>query len=268
MIDVHFNFNGTTYVRKDEVAMGSPLAPVLAVIFMVELERVIIPKLSQHLQFWKHYVDDTICFVRDGCQEFVLSCLNSFHNSIQFTYEIERENKISLLDMLIIRSGQKIETRVYRKSANTDIYIHWNSSATSTWKYSTLKTLTMRASTISSNNNCLKLELKHLPKVFHERNGYPHWFITKVMNEVKRSNIPRENENRVTSKRTLILPYAAEKGCQIVRYLEKQLRRLLPNNLKPNIVFTGAKLSSNFNVKDPVPFTEKHDVIYRSVCAT
>ena len=60
------------------------------------------------------------------------------------------------------------------------------------------------------------------------------------MNEVKRSNIPRENENRVTSKRTLILPYAAEKGCQIVRYLEKQLRQSLPDNLKPNIVFTGA----------------------------
>ena len=38
--------------------------------------------------------------------------------------------------------------------------------------------------------------------------------------------------------------------------------------MKPNIVFTGTKLSSNFNVKDPVPFTEKHDVIYRSVCAT
>ena len=106
--------------------------------------------------------------------------------------------------------------------------------------HGTLKTLTMRASKISSNNNCLKLELKHLPKVFHERNGYPHWFITKVMNEVKRSNIPRENENRVTSKRTLILPYAAEKGCQIVIYLEKQLRQSLPDNLKPNIVFTGA----------------------------
>ena len=38
--------------------------------------------------------------------------------------------------------------------------------------------------------------------------------------------------------------------------------------MKPNIAFTGTKLSSNFNLKDPVPFTEKHDVIYRSVCAT
>ena len=95
------------------------------------------------------------------------------------------------------------------------------------------------------------------------------------MNEVKRSNIPREhfqgineNENGVTSKRKLILPCAGEKGCSIVRSLEKQLKRSLPNNVKPNIVFTGTKLSSNFNVKDPVPFTEEHDVIYRSVFAT
>ena len=49
--DVHFNFNGTTHKQKDGVAMGSPLVPVLAGIFMVELERAVIPKLSQHVQF-------------------------------------------------------------------------------------------------------------------------------------------------------------------------------------------------------------------------
>ena len=38
--------------------------------------------------------------------------------------------------------------------------------------------------------------------------------------------------------------------------------------MKPNIVFTGTKLSPNFHIKDAVPFTEKHDVIYKSVCAT
>ena len=274
--DVHFNFNGTAHVQKDGVAMLAPsLAPVLAGILMVELERAVIPKLSQHLQFWKRYEDDTICFVRNGYQEFVLSYLNSFHNPIQFTYETEKENEISFLDTLIIRSGRKIEARVYRKSTNTDIYIHWNSYALSSWKRSTLKTLIMRAYTISSDDSYFKLELKHLRKVFHKRNGYPQWFITKVMNEVKRSNIPREhfqgineNENGVTSKRTLILPYAGEKGCSIVSSPEKQLKRSLPNNVKPNIGFTGTKLSSNFNVKDPVPFSEKHDVIYIPVCET
>ena len=92
--DVHFNFNGTKYVQKDGVAMGSPLAPVLAGIFMVDLERAVIPKLSQHLQFWKAYVDDNIfLYVRNGYQKFVLSRLNSFHNSIRFTYEIEKGNE-------------------------------------------------------------------------------------------------------------------------------------------------------------------------------
>ena len=86
--DVHFNFNETTYVQKNRVAMGSWFAPVLAGIFMVELKRAVIPKLS-HLQFWIFYVDDTICFVCNGCHEYVLSCLNSFRNSIQFTKENE-----------------------------------------------------------------------------------------------------------------------------------------------------------------------------------
>ena len=90
---------------------------------MVELERAVIPKLSQHLQFWKRYVDDTICFFRNGYQEFVLSRLNSSHNSIQFTYQIEKENEISFNGILIIRSGQKIETRVYRKYRKSTNFI-------------------------------------------------------------------------------------------------------------------------------------------------
>ena len=67
------------------------------------------------------------------------------------------------------------------------------------------------------------------------------------MNEVKRLKIPREhfqgiNKNGTTSKWTLILPYAGEKGCSIVRYQEKELKRSLPNNVKTDIVFRGAKL--------------------------
>ena len=38
--------------------------------------------------------------------------------------------------------------------------------------------------------------------------------------------------------------------------------------MKPNTFFTGTKVSSNFNVKDPAAFTEKYDIIYRSVFAT
>ena len=61
--NAHFTLNSKTYVQVDGVAMGSPLGPVLANIFMVELEQNIIPTLSKDISLWKRYVDDTICFV-------------------------------------------------------------------------------------------------------------------------------------------------------------------------------------------------------------
>ena len=58
---VHFTFDGNIYVQKDGVAMGSPLGPVLANIFMVELERSVIPTLMDKMTCWTRYVDDTLC---------------------------------------------------------------------------------------------------------------------------------------------------------------------------------------------------------------
>ena len=58
--NVHFSYNGDISTQADGVAMGSPLGPVLAGIFMVELERTILPTLREHMNPWKRYVDDTI----------------------------------------------------------------------------------------------------------------------------------------------------------------------------------------------------------------
>ena len=45
------------------VAMGSPLAPLLPDIFMIELERSLIPNLRL-IKFWRRYVVDTISFIK------------------------------------------------------------------------------------------------------------------------------------------------------------------------------------------------------------
>ena len=89
---------------------GSPLGPVLAGIFMVELENTLVTTLSNHLMSWKRYVNDTNCFLKEDSIEHVMSVLNGFHPSIQFTYETESNNRLSFLDILIIRNGQSIET--------------------------------------------------------------------------------------------------------------------------------------------------------------
>ena len=47
---VHFTFDGNLYVQNDGVAMGSPLRPVLANIFIVELERSVIATLMDKMK--------------------------------------------------------------------------------------------------------------------------------------------------------------------------------------------------------------------------
>ena len=96
--NVHFTFEGKIYIQIDGVAMGSPLSPVLADTFMIELERIVVPTLATHLRFWRRYVDDNICFVKTESIEYILSVVNNFHEKIQFTYEIEKDSKLSFLD--------------------------------------------------------------------------------------------------------------------------------------------------------------------------
>ena len=49
---MHFNFNIDIYVQIDGFAMGLPLSPVIANIFMVELESALVPKLNDHVKKW------------------------------------------------------------------------------------------------------------------------------------------------------------------------------------------------------------------------
>ena len=68
--------------------MGSPLGPVLANVFMTELEIAMIPSLENYLINWKRFVDDTFAFVLPDKIEYILNQLNSFDENIHFTFEM------------------------------------------------------------------------------------------------------------------------------------------------------------------------------------
>ena len=68
---------------------------------------------------------------------------------MKFTYCTEYGNKLSFLDVQLVRN---IDSCVFRKPTNTDLYIHWNSFAPFQWKYSTLKTLVYRTYIVCSHN--------------------------------------------------------------------------------------------------------------------
>ena len=96
------------------------------------------------------YYYPKVSFVKIESQEYVITILNSFHKNTQSTYELESENKLSFLDVVLLKRDYDIEITVYRKSTNNDICLHWESFAPTTWKGSTLKTLVTRAYIICS----------------------------------------------------------------------------------------------------------------------
>ena len=88
--------------------MGSTLGPVLAIIFMVELERTILPALREHMSPWKRNEDDTIFYIKEESIEHVLPKLNGYYDNIKFTYDIEKNGKLPFLDVLRDINGYQI----------------------------------------------------------------------------------------------------------------------------------------------------------------
>ena len=135
------------------------------------------PELTEHIQFWKRYVDDTICFIKVESVNCILSVLNSFDVNIKFAYELEHEGKLPFLDVLLCRTGKKIYTTAYRKATNNDVFLNWNVSTLISWKRGTLKKHIERASLIFSTDELRIREFKHIEKVFYENNSYPEFAI-------------------------------------------------------------------------------------------
>ena len=57
-----FLFNGLLYQQIDGETMGSPLAPLLANVFMSHVEKLLLnSELKQEVDFWFRNVDDIFC---------------------------------------------------------------------------------------------------------------------------------------------------------------------------------------------------------------
>jgi hypothetical protein len=86
--ETHFLFDKQMYVQKNGVAMGAPLAPVVAHIFMAHLETSLMNQLMETgVCEWHRYVDGTFVLIEPETNVVdVLNILNNFHWSIKFTY--------------------------------------------------------------------------------------------------------------------------------------------------------------------------------------
>ena len=96
-----FRFNDCFYEQKDGTAMGSPLSPVVANIFMEDFEGTALVTCDLPPKLWLRYVDDTFVVWQHGenhLGEF-LEHLNGLHTRIDFTMEEEVSGKLPFLDV-------------------------------------------------------------------------------------------------------------------------------------------------------------------------
>ena len=272
--NVHFSYNGKIYQQCDGVAMGSPLGPALVGIPMKHLERTLIPKLTEHMNPWKRYVDDTISIIKETSIAHVLTVLNSFHKNIEFTYEMEENAKIAFLDVLIIRNNNNLKTTVYRKKTHNEVYLHCKSFTPPTWKGSTLRSIITRAYRICSTQKYLEAELIKIKHGFTKINGYPKWVFDKINEECKLNgnlNITTNNKSNINNditntKHILVLPYKGERGQKIIKSINKSVKKILSQNHVTQNVYKSKKLGSYFNIKDSTKLEHQHDLTYFTQC--
>ena len=119
----YFSFGNKFYIQNEGLPMGSPISPLLADIFMENIENQIFKSNeSNSIIWWYRYVDDVIAGFNGSSRQLdkFLGFINNIHKNIKFTLEIENENKINFLDLTIKRTENNLEFSIYRKPTHTD----------------------------------------------------------------------------------------------------------------------------------------------------
>ena len=189
--DVEFSFDGMMYRQTDGVAMGSPLGPVLANIFLGYCES----KIPDHKwpEVCRRFVDDTFSLFLGGEVAAVsfLEVLNSIHPALTFTMESETDRKLPFLDVLVFRETSHFTTSVYRKPTFTGVYTRWDSFCATSQKIALIRSLTLRAKRICSGKH-LDKEIVVLKSIF-ARNGYPAPITEQVINQTLSAKPPQQS---------------------------------------------------------------------------
>lgn len=205
----YFQFRGKVYKQTTELSMGSKLSPLLANIFMCDLEE----KLKSSRLFpslWYRYVDDIFCVVNARSLKNLEDFLNSQHPSIKFTVEKEVNGKISFLDLCIRQTTERgLEFSIYRKPTHTDRYITSDSHHHDSHKAAAFHSMIYRLLNIPMNESDYNIEKEYIYNAARV-NGYDSIFVDKIFRKHQTHTHTRQRTSLTpirSDKRVVCLPF-------------------------------------------------------------
>ena len=239
----YFELEGKIFRQDEGMAMGSPLSPIFANIFMEEFEQKALALAQFKPKIWWRYVDDTFVVFPHGdtkLNEF-LELLNSISPSIRLTMEREVQNKLAFLDVCVERVRNVLQTTVFRKKTHTGQYLNYESNHQKSVKEGVAYSLFDRAKSLCSNQDGLNLELKKVEDDL-AKNGYPHSIIKKCKNHRDKT---LESENQQNEKYSyMAIPYVpglSEKIRRVGRKYNIRTAFKTQNTLRQSLVKTKPK---------------------------
>jgi hypothetical protein len=271
----HFTYNGKYYDQCDGVAMGSPLGPILADIFMSDLESKVFVSYDGNLPiFYKRYVDDVFLAFNDydDCELF-LEYFNSRHPCIKFTLETEKDNCLPFLDVLVSRSYDgTISTSLYRKQIFSGLLMQFDSFVPVQYKKCLVSGLVHRAWKISSSYELFQNELSNIKNLLMS-NGFPLKFINKQVHLYlrKKQNLETNSHLQFGPQKKILfisLPFCGPNSTKLKRNLTRVLQKLAPWS-KVNIAFKSIlSVKAISKLKSPISVLNKSNVVYKLTCGS
>ena len=267
--DSFFLFNGTYYEQVDGVAMGSPLGPTLANIFLCHWEEIWLKKCPKQFrpEYYNRFMDDTfLLFSSEDHVNKFKKYINTRHKNMTFTHEIEKNNNLAFLDILVTREGT-FRTSLYRKPTFSGLYTHFKSHMPDSYKKGLLYTLLHRAFVICSSWDKFHEEVCFLKKTFR-KNSFPDFFIDRCVKYFL--------DKIFTAKKVIIdvpkkevricLPFLGKQSFEIKTKLCKFVSKNFPQ-CKLQVIFnSNNRLRNLFSFKDKIPQSVRSHLLYKYTC--
>ena len=176
----YFQFKGKVYEQKKGLAMGFPISPKMANIFMEALETKALSSST-----WLRYVDDVFAVIKSCSLSRFLIHLNSHNEDIR--------SITSFLGHSSVPHYRRLSGDVYRKPTHTDQLLNYKSHHSRSAQLSFISSLIRRNQVVSSSTTNRDAENKHLRKVF-SANHYPSTFVLQASLKCSLSTPTSERE--------------------------------------------------------------------------